>query len=111
MGSRAFVFAFAFLVFTGAAAGLSERALVRGIVVVGVRPSAGRIRYVLYLFYLFYKHGPPADGNRPQNRVSFDSRVETPMVVDSCVPTILGTRIGFNHRVPESSRFLNFDLP
>jgi len=53
----------------------------------------------------------PCEEELTQNRVSFDSGVETLMVVDSRVPTILGTRIGFQYRVQESGRFPNFDLP
>jgi len=94
---------FDFFGFAGAAAflGVVGAVLARTITVVRRRTSVGRIRYVLYLFYLFSKQGP-VDENRVENWVSFDSELETLMVVDSQVPTILGTRIRFENQVPES---------
>ena len=65
----------------------------------------------LFIYFTYFLNEGHGERESMQNRASFDSGVDTLMVVDSRVPTILGTRIRFKHRVPESGRFPNFDLP
>jgi len=67
---------FAFFGFDGAAAflGVVEVVLARAIAVAKRRASVGRIKYVLYLFYLFSKQGP---GGRESSRESGEFRLRT----------------------------------
>ena len=81
------------------------------IVVAMLSLSVDGIKFVLFIFTYFLLNKGPGKRESTQNQASFDSGVETLIVVDSRVPTILGTRIGFEHRVSESGRFPNLDLP